>query len=271
MKDEMRSHRQANGRNPPRTRKWGRYLRKFRTVTRTRNHQTHVCTPRHVEISVPFGKEPFRAGVMSDGQFSAVVETDKDHYFTRGKNSDLKKGYSWWWHEREILFKAEHPLEAGKFRGDDWKYRARIWTVDASSKVIRALAECISHVQIEIYDRDSRVAVSPEIIISPIDVPGLEDIVSKWRYEYDDYIAQKAKKHYEALLKKQRARLWRGAKTIRPTSAITFWGYRGSRYKVETKHKDYYYFSTVLEILDAPETKRTFLLVKIGSKIRIDD
>ncbi len=253
MRTTRDKYREIHGEYPPKTSRWGQYYKRSRDISRTRNHQTGSYIPEHIKVEVPYCKELVYADVESDGRFSVIAELDDEHFFEVDRSHSLKNGYAWWQTKKDIIFEAEHPQDQDNyfnFQSFDypaWNYETQVFFIDVSDTVVEELGSCLTYVEIEVSDMKTMVPIEAEVTITLIETPSFEEIQASWRKEYDEYIVERATEEYNKIKSQGFDHI--NSLEVHPNSSrVGFWAYRGAKYKIETRHKEYYYYSSVFEV-----------------------
>lgn len=279
MKDELRDYRQYRRKEPPKTREWGHYKHEYREVIRRSNHQMHEFLPKSLKIEVPKGKDVV-VNVSSDGKFSGDIELYSGYRFSKGSIHDPAKGMTYVCDKETLEFIANHPK--GRFRyGVPWEYEISCYYLQITSEFGKS---CVTHIIIDILNKNTRVPVPCDITVTPVSVPSFQEIFEQWKVEYGKSIADKGIQQFWGFIDDIGVENFRGGggqdggghwlklwPIEKKDSMVSFCTFRGAKYKIETRNPHYYYFVSTLTTDDSPKTKRTILLVETGSKIRPDD
>jgi hypothetical protein len=250
-----------------------RYDSELRKVTKRKPERTESYMPSVIMISVPYCKRTVKADVLSDGQFSSFVELDDGYCFQKDQSVAIAPGYSWWQAKRDIDFLPQNPKDPRRFGGleEGYKYSTIFYFIDVNKTLANDL---LTLVKIDFAEKNSRVPVKPDVTITMEDGPSFASIKSEWGRKYDSNVVRKLEETHDAIKEKNgvgRILKQGEVEEIKDQDSIQFWAYVGSSLMIETRDQNFYYFKSSFKADRSPVTKRTVLLVEIGSKTRSDD
>lgn len=250
------------------------YKTEYYKATKSGNPYWKEYNPDSLKIDFPFSKKPVYVDVLSNGQFSGIVELKEGHYFERQDHMPLKNGYCWWWSEVKVRFSPISPEKEGKYiEAKDAKKVCKLWYVNVSKNRVDKLTDCFSHITLDFVEKNSRVPVKTNATVTVLQSRSFEEIKSKWEAKYDSKVVKEAEKAYHDILKKNG--VWRVLKegdivSKEGVRSIDLWVHRGATLKIESRNREFYYLKSVLSP-ESPEKHYSVLLVETGDKTRQDD
>lgn len=224
-------------------------------------------TPEKIEITASHCGQTINVDLLSDGQFSSVINLDDGYFFRKNQEAKTRPGYSWWSSVGRISF---------RYKGfEGWWQNFEYFFLDADTSIAEKL---LTQVNLEFVEKNSRVPLSPaDVRVIVQDGPTIDTIKSKWIEQYDQNCVSKLSKAHDEFKDKNCRRngqklLPRGnVENVSGQSDFKFWTYAGSTIKIEIRDKGYYYFEGLINADKTPSTKQTILLIEIGGKVRADD
>jgi len=130
-------------------------------------------------------------------------------------------------------------------------------------------------VTLEFKDQATRTNVTPQIIIKPIDSPTEDEFSTSLKADFEkefnndanlvNIALQECKKtHYAGVI-------WAGKTSTDTAQSLEFFALVGHKYKIETIHEKYFYFSGYITPASSASLKKTILLIEKGDKVRIEE
>lgn len=228
--------------------------------------------PRKLAIKNPFGQD-VEAEVLRSGDFSAVISIDSSnskYSFTKPSPLPFYSVYK---------FKTPRKIKLIASPPENYETKPRterglvVWFLDINEDKIEDKVKRTIHIkpidiQINFHEKNTHIDVRPEIIITGIDVKDRNYFINNWKdycknNNVDNEIFRIGKKYITLDYLRE------GEKLRKKSTSISFKGLQGSKYRVETKHPDYYYYSGLLSVDESAEKlKRSVLLIEVGEKLR---
>lgn len=237
---------------------------------------------RPSKIQLQFDGKVFDASVSTDGSFKAVVSTDKGAYFTKPK---LKK-YRYLKEETiPIKVTANGTYEGRKRKRLIDAANIKIYTVYYDIERAKEFAKAMVNnkdqkvpITLQIKDQVTRRNISPEITITPINVPTRREFIDSFKpklqkeFEHNSKLTNSGMKVIESYIKSHYWNIAWGRKTITDSAqSISFNGLLNHQYRVETIHGEYYYFKNIITAKFQRPMNKTILLIEKGSKVRLQN
>ena len=220
--------------------------------------------PEIVTLDNPFGPN-LTMPVSEDGSFKGVLQIRNDFFFVKPdkkayriieKRSGLVTGV-WDSDDSDGIVRSEnYPFPDVFVVGPDY---------DAVYKYALSL---VCDVKLEMKDKVTRRDVTPEITITAVSAPTVKGIMDMFLKEFgSDGLGDELSDEALSFLVK-RGFLLKGQRMREDAQTISFVGYIGGEYCVETVHGEYYYFKGSIKPKTTEAISNTVLLVETGSKVR---
>ncbi len=235
--------------------------------------------PDKLDISNPYGSD-IELPVDPEGNFVGTIGTDPKYYFLNAPSTKPYYSLYNYTSPSNLVVRMSIPddyIKPDKFVNSHSLEYPQIFFMQINVDEVKNYAQNyvknkLSQISLSFKEQITRRNVSPQITITPIDIPSYENCITELRGRFgnefagdDDVIKiamDSAKDYLNYGLSKVRTDI---------SQSIHFMAWVGGTYRIETVHGEYNYFSGLITPSSSGPLSKTVLLVEKGEKIRTQE